>query len=380
MRCKAARVMVGWMNSRTTAKRSSSERPRLLRKTSTTASWAGVSVVCRRWGVCEASSTEARFFQRAMVETLTPKRCARTVIGSLLAWISARIRGVVVAFLCSLRCIASAPAKPLGPRVNHDVNQLTNHPGHDSYLDDRHDIPARWRFLIHLLAAVLGLWWIGGFPALSLFGLQLQMGLLGIPIGVLFVVWLLNLYNFMDGIDGIAGTEAVTVAVSGALLHWMHGEPEVAMLLLSLAAASMGFLLWNWPPAKIFMVDVGSGFLGFVFAVLALGLSSGALNLWVWLILLGVFVVDATYTLLRRLVRGERVYQAHRSHAYQRGARRWGSHKNVTLAVGAINVFWLLPLAWVAAVYPDWGVVALAVAWLPLLGVAVALGAGTSND
>lgn len=260
------------------------------------------------------------------------------------------------------------------------MNQLTNHPGHDSYLDDRHDIPARWRFLIHLLAAVLGLWWIGGFPALSLFGLQLQMGLLGIPIGVLFVVWLLNLYNFMDGIDGIAGTEAVTVAVSGALLHWMHGEPEVAMLLLSLAAASMGFLLWNWPPAKIFMGDVGSGFLGFVFAVLALGLSSGALNLWVWLILLGVFVVDATYTLLRRLVRGERVYQAHRSHAYQRGARRWGSHKNVTLAVGAINVFWLLPLAWVAAVYPDWGVVALAVAWLPLLGVAVALGAGTSND
>lgn len=248
------------------------------------------------------------------------------------------------------------------------------------YLDDRYDVSARWRFLVHLFAAALALWWLGGFPSVPLFDLQLNFDWLGIPVGVLFIVWLLNLYNFMDGIDGIAGTEAVTVAASGALLLWLYGAPGTAGLLLALAAASLGFLVWNWPPAKIFMGDAGSAYLGYVLGVLALGLSGGVLNLWVWLILLGVFVVDATYTLFRRLLRGERVYQAHRSHAYQRAARRWGSHKKVTLAVGGINVLWLLPLAWVAAAYPDWGVVTLIVAWLPLLGIAVALGAGTSND
>lgn len=248
------------------------------------------------------------------------------------------------------------------------------------YLDDRHGLPARWRFLVHMLAASWALWWLGGFPALPVFDVELRLGWLGIPIGVVAIVWLLNLYNFMDGIDGIAATEAVTVAVGAALLLWLQGDAGAAALLVILAAAALGFLVWNWPPAKIFMGDVGSAFLGYVFAVLALGLSSGALNLWVWLILLGVFVVDATYTLLRRLLRGERVYQAHRSHAYQRAARRWGSHKKVTVATAGINVFWLLPLAGVAAAYPDWGVVVLAVAWLPLLGVAVALGAGVSNE
>lgn len=246
-----------------------------------------------------------------------------------------------------------------------------------SYLDDRHNLPARWRFPVHLIAAGVALWWLGGFPALPLPGLELGFGWLGIPLGVLCIVWLLNLYNFMDGIDGIAGVEAVTVAAGAALLLWVRGDAAMAGVLVLLAAAVLGFLAWNWPPARIFMGDVGSAYLGFVLGVMALATSAeGPLNLWVWLILLAVFITDATVTLLRRLLRGERWYEAHRTHAYQHAARRFGSHRKVTLAVGALNVLWLLPLAGVACALPGYGWWLAVVAYLPLLLLAVKFGAG----
>jgi len=226
-------------------------------------------------------------------------------------------------------------------------------------------------------AGIVALWWLGGFPALPLPGLELGFGWLGIPLGVLCIVWLLNLYNFMDGIDGIAGVEAVTVAAGAALLLWVRGDAAMAGVLVLLAAAVLGFLAWNWPPARIFMGDVGSAYLGFVLGVMALATSAeGPLNLWVWLILLAVFITDATVTLLRRLLRGERWYEAHRTHAYQHAARRFGSHRKVTLAVGALNVLWLLPLAGVACALPGYGWWLAVVAYLPLLLLAVKFGAG----
>lgn len=181
----------------------------------------------------------------------------------------------------------------------------------------------------------------------------------------------------MDGIDGIAGVEAVTVAAGAALLLWVRGDAAMAGVLVLLAAAVLGFLAWNWPPARIFMGDVGSAYLGFVLGVMALATSAeGPLNLWVWLILLAVFITDATVTLLRRLLRGERWYEAHRTHAYQHAARRFGSHRKVTLAVGALNVLWLLPLAGVACALPGYGWWLAVVAYLPLLLLAVKFGAG----
>lgn len=249
-----------------------------------------------------------------------------------------------------------------------------------SWIDDRLDIPAIWRLLVHLAAAAWALWWGRDFPLMPFLGNWLDLGWFGALVGLLLIVWLLNLYNFMDGIDGIAAVEAITVAGGAVLLLALLGTPGQAAPLWLLAAASLGFLIWNWPPAKIFMGDVGSAFIGFVFAIFVLNMSDGPLNLWSWLILLGVFVVDATYTLVRRFLRGERIYQAHRSHAYQRASRRYASHKKVTLTVAGINLLWLLPLAWLAAAYPALGAFVLLLAWAPLLVVAALLGAGTSNS
>lgn len=243
------------------------------------------------------------------------------------------------------------------------------------FVDDHGHVPARWRFLVQLAAAVWALAWLGDLSRLTIGGHLLNLGGIGHLLAALWIVWMINLFNFMDGIDGIAGLEAMSVAASAALLAGT--DAAVAGPSLALAAATGGFLIWNWPPAKIFMGDVGSGALGFVLAVLALwSAGQGTLSLGVWWILAAVFLVDATLTLLIRLGRGERWYEAHRSHAYQHVARRRGAHRPVTLGVFAINVLWLLPLAWLAAAHPWLEPVALAMAILPLALTAYRLGAG----
>ncbi len=246
------------------------------------------------------------------------------------------------------------------------------------FLDDHGHIAARWRLLGHFAAAIWALFWLGGLPSLDLFGFSLNLGWLGHVLAAVYLVWLLNLYNFMDGIDGIASVEAVCVCGGGALLYGTSGHvPSGALPVLALAASVMGFLLWNFPPARIFMGDAGSGFLGIVLGVLSLQAASVEPSwLWAWLILLGVFIVDATFTLLRRLMRGDKVYEAHRSHAYQFASRSFGRHLPVTLAVTAINLFWLLPLAlWVGLGGLD-GVAGMLLAYAPLLGLAVKFHAG----
>jgi len=245
--------------------------------------------------------------------------------------------------------------------------------------DDVRPLPARHRILVHFLAALLlvfGLAHDGFIGQRSTFWL-----LTGGLVLVLTVVWALNLFNFMDGIDGLAGGEAAFVAGGGALLLSLRGGGLEMFLLLPLAAACLGFLVWNWPPARIFMGDVGSGFLGFVLAALALRTSivRDDLSPWCWLVLGGVFLTDATITLLRRMVRRERWYDAHRSHAYQRAALRYGSHRKVTVAVMAINLFWLLPLSVLCVILPGFEALLALVAYLPLLALAVRLGAGSDK-
>jgi Fuc2NAc and GlcNAc transferase len=245
------------------------------------------------------------------------------------------------------------------------------------FVDDHRHIAARWRLLAHFVAAAWALVWLGGLPALPLAGTAIDLGAIGSALAAVLLVWLLNLYNFMDGIDGIAGTEAITVAAPGAALWWLATGSAEALVPLLLAAAAFGFLLWNLPPARIFMGDAGSGFLGLVFGVLAVWSAHQQPQLfWTWLVLRGVFVVDATVTLLRRLWRRERVYQAHRSHAYQYAARVHGGHRPVTLAVAAINLLWLAPLAALIALGAIDGLLALAVAYAPLVALAYRYKAG----
>ncbi|TLP61149.1 MULTISPECIES: MraY family glycosyltransferase [Pseudomonas] len=245
------------------------------------------------------------------------------------------------------------------------------------FMDDHGHIAARWRLLGHFFAAGWALAWIGGLPPLQVFGSTVSLGWLGHVLAALYLVWMLNLYNFMDGIDGIASVEAITACLGACLLYWLSGAFTLIWAPLLLAGAVVGFLFWNFPPARIFMGDAGSGFLGMVLGVLTLiaAWQSSAL-LWAWLILLGVFVVDATYTLLRRLLRGDKVYEAHRSHAYQFASRRHRRHLPVTLGVLVINLFWLLPIATAVVLQRVDGLLGLLIAYLPLLVLALFYRAG----
>jgi Fuc2NAc and GlcNAc transferase len=246
------------------------------------------------------------------------------------------------------------------------------------YADDRHALPARTRFTVHALAAALVVALIGGLDdgSMRIFGLHGPVA--GGAIAFLAIAWMTNLFNFMDGIDGIAASEAVFIASASAFIGWRHGgDPGLVIALLALAAASLGFLLWNWPPARIFMGDVGSAFLGFSLAALSIAMCArDALPIEVFVILGGVFIVDATVTLLRRLFRRDRWYEAHRSHAYQQLARRWKAHRPVTLTVILIDVAWLLPWAYAASEWVAWARWFTAVALAPLVLLALACGAG----
>lgn len=245
------------------------------------------------------------------------------------------------------------------------------------FLDDHGHIAARWRLLGHFLAAVWVLVWLGGVPSVVIFGKSIELMWFGNVVAALYLIWLLNLYNFMDGIDGIASIEAVCVGLGGAFLYLYLGKFDAAILPCLLAASVIGFLFWNFPPAKIFMGDAGSGFLGFILATLSLQAAWIAPELfWSWVILLGVFIVDATVTLLRRLIRREKVYEAHRSHAYQYASRYCQAHKPITIAVGLINICWLFPWAFAVATLKIDGVIATLAAYFPLVLLAIRFNAG----
>jgi Fuc2NAc and GlcNAc transferase len=153
----------------------------------------------------------------------------------------------------------------------------------------------------------------------------------------------------------------------------------LVVLPLLLAASVAGFLFWNFPPARIFMGDAGSNFLGFILGVLSIQAATvNKAYFWSWLILMGVFIVDATWTLIRRVFQGAQIFQAHRSHAYQQATTRCGKHMPVTLGVLAINLIWLFPWAiLVGCEYMD-GFTGLLIAYIPLLVMAIQFKAGSS--
>jgi Fuc2NAc and GlcNAc transferase len=245
------------------------------------------------------------------------------------------------------------------------------------FADDRRPLPARWRFLGHLTAAAWILWCLGRVPAVPMFGVPVDLGLAGPLLCGLYLVWMINLFNFMDGIDGIASIQAITVALGGAVVCYLGGEGSGALPVLVFAACVSGFLIWNFPPAQIFMGDAGSGFLGLMVALFSLLYGHAQpVMFWSWFILGGCFMVDATTTLIRRVKRGERFHEAHRSHAYQYASRRYGSHKTVSLAVGAINLVWLLPIALLVALRLLDGVVGTLIAYAPLVWLAFHYKAG----
>lgn len=283
---------------------------------------------------------------------------------------------IVVAFLAGLVVLATSGAIDFATAVALGGGGFVV--AMVGFLDDHRHIATRWRLLVHVVAAIWVLTWLRGFPPLGVLGVPVPLGWAGHVLAVVYLVWGLNLYNFMDGIDGVAGLEAVTVGVgAAAILFWHAPSSHDWALPALLASAALGFLVWNWPPAQIFMGDAGSGFLGLMLGAMSIWAAwLGSELWWSWVILLAVFVVDATVTLLRRVQRRERLHEAHCSHAYQVAARRFGAHRPVTLAVGAINVFWLLPVAF--AVATGWldGVVGVLVGYAPVVWLTTRFGDG----
>ena len=212
-------------------------------------------------------------------------------------------------------------------------------------LDDRRGVAPLARLAVHLGAAAWFLVVLGGLPPTGITWVD-ATPLLGGLVGMLAIAWGTNLFNFMDGIDGIAGSQAVFIAAGVALVGIAGGVPGLAALGALLAGGAAGFLAWNWPPARIFMGDVGSGFFGHVLScLLVLTLRADRPAIAVALALPALFLVDATVTLLRRGLRGAPPHQAHRTHAYQWLSRRWGSHLRVSLLYVALDLLLVAPVA-----------------------------------
>lgn len=250
------------------------------------------------------------------------------------------------------------------------------------FLDDHGHINALVRLAIHFLVAIGVVVSLGGFSEVALFNGSVQLGWFANIIAVLFLVWLLNLYNFMDGINGIASIEVITATVSMGVIYLLLSSSELSsQSLFLLAACAAGFLLWNFPKARIFMGDACSGFLGLILGILALiALKQDAALFCAWIICLGVFIVDATFTLIRRVINGHKMYDAHRSHAYQYASRKYNSHIVVTLGVLVINVLWLLPIAYLASQSTFMPEFLILIAYIPLIVLAIYFDAGKTEN
>ncbi len=236
-----------------------------------------------------------------------------------------------------------------------------------SWWDDIRSLPSLARLGVHAVGAgiamyVFGYWEVITLPYLSV----INIGLLGIPLTFVWIVGLTNAYNFMDGIDGLAGSQAVIAGIGWAIIGIIIDSEVLSMLGLLAAAASFGFLLHNWAPARIFMGDVGSAFLGYLFGVMpvaaAWGVSdynvltgNGAPNLQLAALMpltgalvLWPFLFDTSFTFFRRLKNGENVLKSHRQHLYQRLVISGFSHRHVTLIyIGLALIFLVLALGWI---------------------------------
>jgi Fuc2NAc and GlcNAc transferase len=247
--------------------------------------------------------------------------------------------GIAIAFVSFAAIVIAVVARALTQEVSTALVGGGVAIAFIGWLDDRHEIGIAIRAIVHILAAAWAVFWLGGLPELRIGETAIQLGWFGSVLAVLSIVWFINLYNFMDGSDGLAATEGVSVALVAGTILMAHRQVGLAVVSLAIAGAALGFLVRNWAPASIFMGDVGSGLLGFLFATLALASErQGTLPLLAWMILLGVFVVDATVTLLRRVVRGERWYAGHRSHAYQRLAQAGWAHSRIASGLLTVNL------------------------------------------
>lgn len=252
------------------------------------------------------------------------------------------------------------------------------------FSDDLLDLSPAVRFPVQIAVVCIAVWWAGTLPPVALpMGVNLEGWSLTIVV-VIAGLWWINLFNFMDGIDGIAASHAILVLLGMAAVWALKGpaagDEPIFWLAILTSAATLGFLLRNWAPARIFMGDAGSNSLAISIFVIALAsVAAGQLSYQALLILPSAFISDATVTLLVRSARGERPWRAHRLHAYQHLSRVWGHHRT-TLVYCAWTAFWGFPLALAAEFWPAlaWPLVVLG--YLPMIGFALWAGAGRREE
>jgi Fuc2NAc and GlcNAc transferase len=209
------------------------------------------------------------------------------------------------------------------------------------WLDDRSGLSAAKRFFVHVIAAAWAVNWL----------VPEETALIYKFLAGFWVAWSINFYNFMDGVDGLAGAEAIFIGLGAGYLAGRVGTQPTLAINWILASAALGFLFWNWPPARIFMGDAGSGFLGYAFGCLAIGSGPGwNAGFMTYFLLLALFWGDASITLLKRIFRGEKFWEAHNQHFYQQAIKKGYSHHEVTLFFVTANMVLFVIAAWFAGI------------------------------
>ena len=316
-----------------------------------------------------ATATVLRFATRAHLIAMPGDRSSHhtpTPVGGGLAIVGTYFIGLLIALLAGFTPVSEF----LALAASLVVAMV-------GLIDDRRHVDFRVRLIVQFAAVFVAMAFIGYIPQSVVLSGFTDSSMVVWIVFALALLWMTNLYNFMDGIDGFAGIQACFVGLAAASMLIYAEDYGLALLCLFLASGAAGFLVWNWPPARIFMGDVGSGFIGFTLGVTAiLSIVHESMSLWTWVLLMGCFIVDATLTLFRRVASGERWYQAHCSHAFQNAARKFASHERIVAGLLLINVTWLLPMAVLTTIHPEYGVYLTAIGLIPLGMLALWLGAG----
>ena len=235
-------------------------------------------------------------------------------------------------------------------------------------IDDIKSLPVLIRVIMYVSTAVLSLYLIGVISHISINNYSINLGYFAYFFSTLFLVWLTNLYNFMDGTDGFAATQTICVALFCGLLLFSSDNISLGIIFFCCASSTIGFLVFNWPPAKIFMGDSGSLFLGYAILVFIFQTNTSELiSIWTWLIMLAFVLGDTTTTSLLRLFLVKRWYGSHRSNAYQNLARVLDNHLKVLLGIMIYHILWLMPLAIISITYPTYEMILFFPAYIPVI-------------
>ena len=211
------------------------------------------------------------------------------------------------------------------------------------WIDDRNHVPVIVRFTCHFISAIILLFLFNWVSSIKILGAEYYIYFFGNIVFVFYAVWMINLFNFMDGIDGIAVSELIVPSVFIAIVFGINNHYELSLISVIIIASSIFFYKYNWPPSKMFMGDVFSGFIGFYFASITLYINNVLkMSVLIVPVLLSVFIYDATITLVRRILKKEKIWQPHSTHYYQKFAKKYG-HKKVTVSVIVINIILFVP-------------------------------------